>query len=163
MENLTENPLNLLILIGAGLLIITILWKVARSILKIGLTIIVLGLAWYFWQGGSIEGLKDEGVRQLFKKATIADMKEVYCEGEKAEKAKCLCIVTPVYEDLHQQYSASELREIDQNEDTRMEAIRESLKRNGKDVRQCLAENKGSQYLNLLKHLWGEVKETVAL
>ena len=163
MENLMDNPINLLILVGAGILIISILMKVAKSIFKIALTVVVLGLAWYFWQGGSLADLKDEGVRQLFKKAAISDMKDIYCDGEKAEKTKCICIITPVYDDLHARYSISEIREIEKDEDQVMAEIRLSLQRRNKEIRSCLTERKGSQYLNILKHVWGEVKETVSL
>lgn len=154
------EPTNLLI-VGAVILIGGyILLKVASKIIKTVLTLALVGLAIYFWQGGTVDGLKSAGVKTLFnKKTTISGLLDQHCSAQKAEKVKCLCIAEPVYADLTSRLSGSDISAIDQDSDRVQEEIRTSLKNKQKEIRNCLVKNKGSQYMEALKDVAGKVKE----
>ena len=159
MENLLEsfngNPINMAIAIGAVILVVYILMKVARTVLKFVLTIAIIALAWYFWQGGTVDGLKLKGVEQVFKDTSLSNMEEDLCQGEKADKLKCQCIVMPVKEDLESRFSQEEMQRMDTDEEIVKEEIARSIKNQQKEIRSCLVKEGGGKYMNLLKGILG--------
>lgn len=160
METSFSEPTNLLLLGVAVLVGGYLLFKIASKVLKTVLLLAIVGLVIYFWQGGTVDSLKDTSVRTLFnKRTTISGMMDQFCADEKAEKVKCLCIVQPVHADLTGRLSASQIAAIDQNSDQVQEEIRVSLGNQQKEIRNCLVKNKGSQYMEALKNFVGEVKE----
>jgi hypothetical protein len=115
----------------------------------------------YFWQGGSVSDLKDKSVEALFKDATIETMLGQYCPAtaEEPDDVKCLCIVRPVHSDLTARFTEKEIREIDQD-DARIQAeIRKSFSNKKKEIKNCLVKNKGSEYLDKMKDVFGKVKD----
>lgn len=157
MENLfdsvAQHPLNALIALAAISLILFILVRIARTVVKLVLTLIVLGLAWYFWQGGTVQGLTDKAVDQIFKETTLTTMESDLCQGPMADKGNCRCIVYPVSQDISSRLSAREMAEFDQDPERVREEIKKSIKNKQKEIRKCLIDEPGQRYLEELKEL----------
>ena len=101
MESLESIPnLNLIILIAAGVAVGIILFKVAQRVLKTVLVIAVVALAIFFYKGGTVDQLGQEGIDLFFKESRVDNMIAVNCPESKADKAKCNCVVVPTNEDL---------------------------------------------------------------
>lgn len=149
-----ENMNHLIVILGviAGIYVVM---KLAGKVLKVVGIALVIGLAFYFWQGGSVDGLKEGAVKQVFKDTPISELMQKFCQEDKQDKARCMCIVTPVHNDLHTRLSAAELQEVDADPARRSEEIRTSLKNKKKDIRKCLINNKGKEYI---MKLWGFMK-----
>ena len=146
METLEgTNPMNLLILalaiIGGGYL----LFKVAGKIIKTVGIIILLGLVYYFWQGGTSADLKMSGTKTLFTNAKLSTLESRYCKEGKEEKTKCLCITTPVAEDLQSRLSAKEMQEIDLDQKKVYTELHKSMRNKRKQINNCLIKNKGAK------------------
>ncbi|MEM6262300.1 MAG: hypothetical protein AAGI38_07330 [Bacteroidota bacterium] len=162
MENISPQTLNIIILvlavIGAGFL----LYKVAGAALRTVGVVIILGLVIYFWQGGTVDGLKGKGTEMLFKNTPIAQLEETFCAGEKATNAKCICMVQPVLEDLNARLSVDQIASVDQDADARLLEIRASMKNRQKEIRSCLIQKKGSKYLDMVDRAVDEIREQPA-
>jgi len=157
LSSLTDNPLNIAIVIAVGIALLYILFRVAQSFLKLILSVVVIGLAIYFWQGGTVAGLKDKGTQALFKDADLVNMKTVLCEGEKADRAKCTCVVDPVYADIHSRLSRSEIAAINADRERVEEEIQRSLKNQRQEIRRCLVNNQGGKLMDQLKGVLGNL------
>jgi len=151
ISSLSENPVNLAIVAAAFLVIIYILFKVASSIFKFILVAGVIGLAYYFWQGGTVDELKDSGIEVIFKDANLSNMKAIHCDGTDSDRAKCTCIIEPIYDDLHERLSREEIARINASADAVKEELRKSMKRQRKDIRKCLIDNQGGKLIDQLK------------
>lgn len=143
MENF--NPINGLIVMTAMVAAGIIVFRVAGRFLKIFGIALVVGLAYYFWQGGTVSGLKDESIFAIFHKAPLDALEDELCKAAKADRVKCDCIVEPVAEDLNNRLSAEDLRKAD--EDTRVRELRTSMRNRRREIRQCLINNKGGDLL----------------
>lgn len=149
----------MIILIAAAVLGIFILFKVAQKILKAVLIIAVIALAFYFWQGGSIDDLGTRGANALFKGKSLTEMVEHNCPPEEANSLKCQCVITPVMEDLEAQYSPSELSSMEADKQKREAVIKESLAKNQQEIRDCIVNKKGPEYWEGLKGAWSKLKD----
>ncbi len=152
ISSLTENPVNLAIVAAVFLIIIYILFRVASSIFKLILVAGVIGLAYYFWQGGTVDELKDSGIEVIFKDANLSNMKAIHCDGTDSDRTKCTCIVEPVYDDIYQRLTREEIARINTSDDAVKEELRKSMKRQRKEIRKCLIDNKGSKLIDQLKN-----------
>lgn len=159
ISTLTNNPQNSLIAILVAVAIIFILFRVAKSIFKIVLSVVVLGLAFYFWQGGTVDGLKDKGTQAIFKDANLSNMMEVHCQGEKADKIKCECVIGPVFQDIHSRLSSSEIERANQDPQQIEAEIQTSMRNEKRDIRKCLVNNSGGKILDQLKGVLGNLGE----
>lgn len=153
-----ENT-NLIILFLSGAAIVFILFKVAQKVVKTVLTLAILALAFYFWQGGTVEGLKGKGIQTLIRQSSLTNLEANNCEGEKADKTRCLCIIQPLKEDLEARLSYSEMQEIDKDKERVKVEIAKSLGNKQKEIRNCIISKKGPEYWNGIKGFWEKLKE----
>lgn len=159
---------NSLLPIAAIIIIGIIIFKVAKSLLKgIGF-IVVAGLLLYFFQGGTVDGLKKQAdkvkagsVKLYFKNTTIADMKNKFCTPEKAEKFKCRCVITSVHNDLTSRFSASDLAKLDQDDQLRLKEIRQSLRNTRNEIMNCGAQKEGKAFVEKMKWLFESTTENL--
>lgn len=155
-----ENS-NLIILILSAGAIIYILFKVAQKVLKAILVLAIAALAFYLWQGGSINELKGKGMEALIDQSSISRLEENNCEGDNSDKTKCLCIVGPIKEDLSSRLSISDMASIDLDKELVRKEIRISLKNKQKDIRKCIISKKGPEYWDGIKGAWEKLKDVV--
>jgi len=156
MENM--NPIN-------GLIVVTVLvaggymlFKVASRVLKVVGIALTCGLAWYFWQGGTVSGLKDESIKTVFKQAPLTALEDNLCLGQKADRIKCECIVQPVAQDLTARLTRKELSAVSASPEERVTELRKSMRNRRREIRQCLVNNKGGEFLQK----FGDVLEAAA-
>ncbi|MCI4668768.1 MAG: hypothetical protein MRZ79_11580 [Bacteroidia bacterium] len=160
MESLQEIPnLNLIIMVAAGVIIGIILFRVAQRILKTILIVAVIGLAYFFWQGGTVDELGQKGIDLFFKESRIDNMVDVNCPDQKAEKAKCDCVVIPTQKDLRNKFSISELAMLDKDWESLRREIGKSMQENEKEIRQCLLNNHGKKYIENISGIFENLKE----
>jgi hypothetical protein len=126
----------LLALIAIGWLLV----KVASKIIRFVGVVIVIGLVWFFWQGGTVEELKYKGVQALFRNTSVLEIEDRFCQTEKADTWKCQCLARPVSQDLQARFSEQELKEIDVNDELRLEEIRNSMRIRNDEIQACLKE-----------------------
>jgi len=155
-----ENS-NLIILILSAGAIIYILFKVAQKVLKAVLVLAIAALAFYLWQGGSINELQGKGMEALFDQSSLSQLEENNCEGEDADKTKCLCIIGPIKEDLSSRLSISDMTSIDLDKELVKKEIRTSLKNKQKEIRKCIVNKKGPEYWDGIKGAWEKLKDAV--
>ncbi|MEM6628051.1 MAG: hypothetical protein AAF694_00185 [Bacteroidota bacterium] len=160
ISSLTDNPTNSIIAIAVVIALVYIFFRVAKSAIKLILTVIVLGLAFYFWQGGTVDGLKDKGTQALFKDADLSNMMQIHCQDEKADKVKCTCVIGPVFQDIHSRLSTSEISQANQDPERIEEEIQTSMRNKRKEIRKCLVNNSGGKVLDQLKGVLGGLSST---
>lgn len=153
-----ENS-NLLILILSTASVVYILFKVGQKIVKGILVLIIAGLAFYFWQGGTVDELKGKGIQSLIDQSSLVNLRQNNCAGDKADNTKCLCIIGPVEEDLRSRLSSSEMRTLDLDAQLRKKEIRSSMSNKQKEIRQCIINKKGPEYWNGMKGIWERLKD----
>ncbi len=151
MESGITIDQNTLILVVAGVIILAILIKIASKILKFVGVILVIAFGYFFWQGGSIEDLKDMSVKGLFKEKDVTQLVNTYCNGTEDNSIKCDCLAKPIYEDLSSRLSAEELQALANNEEERIAQIRQSFKNKGAEIRACMVKEKGGAYWEKMK------------
>jgi len=152
-SQLTDSPLNMLILASAFIIILYIFFKVAGSLIKLVLTVAVLGLVYYFWQGGTVSDIKDTGIEAVFKDANLTDMVEANCTGNKADRTRCTCIIEPVYDEIHARLSEKEIASVNKDPDQIQEEIRKSMQKQKKEIRACIIQHKGDKLLDKIQDL----------
>ena len=155
ISSLTENPTNSIIAVVVVIALVYIFFRVAKSAIKLILSVAVLGLAFYFWQGGTVAGLKDKGTQAIFKDADLSNMMQVHCQDEKADKAKCTCVIGPVFQDVHARLSSSEIAQANQDPERIEAELQTSMRNKRKDIRKCLVNNSGGKVLDQLKGVLG--------
>ena len=155
ISSLTENPTNSIIAIAVVIALVYIFFRVAKSAIKLLLTVVVLGLAFYFWQGGTVDDLKGKGTQAIFKDADLSNMLQVHCQDEKADKAKCKCVIDPVFKDIHSRLTSSEIAQANQDPQQIEAELRNSMRNKRKEIRKCLVNNSGGKVLDQLKGVLG--------
>lgn len=153
-----ENS-NLLILILSAASVIYILFKVGQKIVKGILVLIIAGLAFYFWQGGTVDELKGKGIQSLIDQSSLVALNKNNCEGKELDNTKCMCIIAPLEEDLEARLSRSEMQTRDLDPELIKKEIRISLQNRQKEIRQCIINKKGPEYWNGIKGIWERLKE----
>ncbi|MGB0521766.1 MAG: hypothetical protein ACPGJS_02340 [Flammeovirgaceae bacterium] len=161
--NISEIIPFILIIIAA-----IVVYKMAKSLLKAVGFALVIGLGWFFWQGGTVDELQQKadkvkagGVKLYFKNETISGMKSRFCTPERAEKFKCRCVITSVYNDLTTRFSEAELAKLDQNDELRLQEIRQSLKNQRKNIMDCGTEKEGKAFVDKMKWLFEQTGESI--
>ncbi len=139
--------ITVLAIVGAAYLI----FKVASKLLKAVGLILIVALGWFFWQGGTVDDLKAKGTNVIFGKTPLMELNSRYCEGDKAEKTKCECFVTPVNDDLRERLSLAEIKAADADPAKRLEELRKSMRNQNKAIKDCLIKNKGAKGVNQMK------------
>ena len=142
---------NTLIIGIAAVVILYILLKIASKVIRLIGVIAVVALGYFFWNGGTVDDLKEEVVQALFKEQDINQLLSTYCEGSKADGFKCECIVKPVYEDLTSRLSAEEIAALANDEQARIAQIRQSMRNQGSTIRSCIVKEKGGEYWDKVK------------
>ena len=133
-------PVNLIILALAVIGALYLIFKVGSKVIKALGLILILALAIFFWQGGTVDELKLKGIGAMFGDTPVAEMEAKYCQNEKEEGNMCQCVVMPVLQDLDARYSRSELADLDKDNDARKEAIKESMKNKQKEILGCMKD-----------------------
>ena len=158
--------MNSLIAIGIGVVLAIIIFKVVKSIIKAVGFIILVAVALYFWQGGTVEGLAEKGkntkedvidysLGQYFdvKNTAISDLVNTYCADGRENETKCKCVVTPVYNDLTSRLSASELKQLESNKELKIREIRNSITNQAQTIKSCGSQAEGKKFMNSMKWL----------
>lgn len=156
---LSNETINLL-LVGVAIVIgLYLLFKVASSFLKFAGIILLAGLVYYFWQGGTIDSLKDDSVGLIFKKSSLSEMEATNCPPAKQDKLKCDCVVPTVYQNLSTRLSDSEQQAVENDWRKLKEEIVVSLQAEKQPIRQCLVKEGGGDILKVLDKIWDLTKD----
>jgi hypothetical protein len=153
MESTAINPINGLIVVTALVAAGIILFRIASKVFKVVGIALVIGLSYYFWQGGTVSELKDESISGLFHNVPLQSLEDELCVGAKADRVKCDCIVEPVTQDLRERLSASQLAKASADPGQRVAELRASMRNRRKEIRQCLINNKGGDLLKKFAHV----------
>jgi hypothetical protein len=152
METPFSIDQNTIILMGCAALAVYVLLKVASKLLRGGLLVAIVLLGAYFWNGGTVDDLKELGTHALFRERDLTRLIDRYCDGSKENSLKCDCIVRPVQADLLSRFSEAELLAMANDEEARIEAIRQSMRNQREAIRACVVKEKGGDYWDRIKN-----------
>lgn len=104
---------DLILIAVGGLILIWILFKVAKTLVRVAI-LALLGLALYFiWTGKTPDALLKTGLKTAVKRTSISNLHDKFCTPEKKDRAMCSCIVDPIYNDVLKRYSKRDLKDMD--------------------------------------------------
>ncbi len=133
-SSILSNIPDIVIVVAAVFLLIIILRFIGKIIFKTISFIVIVGIVLYllfYWRGGVL----DIGNKAFM----LEEMKQKYCV-EMVDKVKCECIVTPIYNDIKEQYSDEEIALFQENKIKSARIILTSLLKKQKEIRRCLKE-----------------------
>ena len=96
-------------------------------------------------------------VESLFENTTISELMTNHCNPEDADKIKCKCIVTPVYNDLNMRFSKAEIQKLETDKRKMTNEMLKSLKNKNQEVKDCLG-SKGEKGLEWIKKIGDLIK-----
>lgn len=134
-------------------LAVLILKFVGKTIVKvIGLLVVLAGAALYiFLVFGNPE--KDIKFAEVLTEYTIDDLHLAYCSdtGNRVDSLKCVCIIQPLHDDIHANYSPAEIEEM-KNKRIKFAGVLFKAYQNQKEkIKQKLKENKSEGLLDEFK------------
>lgn len=111
--------------------------------------IVVFGFLIY---SGQANYLVDPKLETVFQNNNIRDMQIRYCSGSsnKREKAVCNCVIHPVYDQLHKDFSQREIEEIEANQEYLSYEISRIIDKKRPYIQDCL-ESSGAGSYNILQ------------
>ncbi len=125
-----------------GLVAIIIIFRVLKTLVKwVFIAAILFGLYWLY-TSGSLDGLVEPQMEKLFSNTTISQLMDQHCTPDKADKAKCKCLITPVYIDLNQRFTKTQIRELEANKKQMVDEMMTSFSNVKSDVKDCLGDKK---------------------
>lgn len=141
---------DLLLIAAAALVVIYILSKIAKSLLKIAAVLALVVLIYMIWTGKSPDQLLEPGIKAVFQDKNVDELYAEHCAVDKRDKALCICVVEPVYRDLHERFSLRELRRFDRDQLAEETLVSYRSEQDG--IQDCLKQ-KGVSKLNVLELL----------
>jgi hypothetical protein len=133
--------------------------KIASKVLRTVLSLALVALGIYFWQGGTWQDLTRTGVDALFAGDQLTTFYADNCPGDEAGSDKCECLVSPVWEDLQSRFTPEEMAAIDQDEAQVQAELKASLKRQSKTIRACMLARKGPKAKETATDWWHTLKD----
>ncbi len=132
------------------ILAIIIIVKVVKFIVKIIGVIVVVIVVYLFFNGG-LDVLKQySDLETIFVNTTLENLKADLCK-EKERSIKCECIVMPVYQDLTKRLTKEEIATFSVDKDAIAKQIKISLVNQQNEIRHCLIQKKGKEYMEDLE------------
>jgi hypothetical protein len=131
---------NTLILVVVAIVALYILVKVASRVLKVIAIVLIAGLGWYFYQGNSFDDLKGDALRALVGNTKIEDYPTKFCTEDKKDNFRCACIAQPVYLDLKSRLSDTEIANLENDREAKIEAIKQSILNRQEEIKACGGE-----------------------
>ena len=119
-----------------------------RFIFKVVLPILILLIGVYF-------ALHNYGPGNL-----IADVTELYCEGEKMDEVKCECFVKPILSDLESRLSADDMLALRNDLSKSTDEFLTSYKNKKEEINSCF-ESKGETQ-NMADDILKDIKELLS-
>jgi len=134
-----EYFIILAIVIIALILIIKFLKKTIRKILIIGI-LFVFGLYSLFATG--IYDFNDLNIKNVEYNFSIADLQNKFCKEDMnyRDSIKCYVIISPICEDIIQNYSAKELKQMEWNKYKMLVALKKTIKKQKKTIHENLKQ-----------------------
>ncbi len=130
-----------LILVGIGaIIVIWILFKVAKTLFRVAIFALLIGALYFLWTGQTPSGVIKTGVKAALQKNNIADLHDKYCGLGKRDKALCACIFQPIYSELSNSYSESEIRTLEK--DAMVSATMNAFNAQKEVITACIKEKK---------------------
>jgi len=132
----TNDLIILIVGIVVAFLILRFITKVLSKLLAF--LIVVGGVVYllFFWKGTGIVKLGNENF-------IVNELKTKYCDAPKEGKnVKCDCIIKPIYDDIHSQYSDQQLMELKENKIKSIRIVYQSIKAHKDEIKDCLKEQK---------------------
>ena len=148
MDSIYGIIIILVIAIVAIVLIIKFLKKVVK-IVAISITVVGIGL--YLLYVAGVFQVADVNVNNVEYSFSIHDLRDKYCvEADNyRDSVKCNIIITPIYEDILNNYSEKELKQMEWNKFKMLVAIKKSVKAKKSDIHDDLKD------INAL-YLWND-------
>ncbi len=144
---------TLIVGIVALVVVILILKFAAKNIVKLlGLAVVLAGLGLYlFLKVGNND--KDIKFAEVLTEYTIDDLHGAYCTDKtlKADSLKCVCIIEPLYDDIHERFNATEIEQMRRKRIKFATELVRSYQNKKEVIKQKLKENKAEGLLDEFK------------
>lgn len=130
-----------LILLGiGGVIVLFILFKVAKTLVRIAL-FAALAIALYFvWTGNTPNSVLKPALKAVFKNKPITDLHDKFCTLDKRDKVICSCIMQPIYGEVSKKFSDRDLRNMD--EQLLLDSTMEAYDNQKTIISECLKNKK---------------------
>lgn len=128
------------VVIIAVVLVFKLLVKNIFKVLALGVIIIGLALYGFFILGSDENDIK---FIEILSKYSIRDLEDVYCKDNvsKTDSLKCVCIIKPISNDLHNRFSESELNNLEKKRLKFAKEIFVSFRNKKTEIKTKLKEN----------------------
>jgi hypothetical protein len=150
-QNLFFMATSTLIAAAALVVVIFLIIKIAKTVIRLILIVVGIGLAVYFWRGGNWNSLQNAGIESLLGDTTLEGLKTRICGGAGSNDVKCACIAMPLYQDIASRLSPEEIAAIDKSRSKVQEELKKSLANRKKEITDCLLAKKGPEYMEQIK------------
>ena len=143
---------QVIIVLIVAIVLIALIIKFFKKIMKIvGIIIIIIGILLFLLFGTNLFNLNELNVSNVKYNFSIHDLKNKYCLENMnfRDSIKCHLIITPIYQDILNNYSEEELEKMKLNKFKMLVAIKQSVKNKKTDIHEKLKE------INAL-YLWND-------
>lgn len=149
----------MLISIIVALILLWILFKIAKKTIKLLAFAILIGMGFYWFSGGTNIGLTDK----FFKDASTLNELPLICKEdvEGLKEIKCDCIVQPVYKDLKIRLDKDRLKEVEADPELFKAELRKSLRNRRKEIKECVLKDKGPEIANKIGDAIDNIGDTM--
>ncbi len=137
---------NGLIAIVVAIVILWLVFKVARRLFKTVLSIVVIAfiglLVYSMLTGKKMDDVVNSGFENYLTKHPISTLMTDKCQGEKAEKFMCQCIYGPIHQDMTYKYSTTQLNSLESDKSKKKEAVMTSFRNQKANIKACIKEKR---------------------
>lgn len=143
-----------------------LLYKITSAIIRVIIILVVIGVGYYLYQGGSLTDLKKDGVQKVvgvLKDDLILEIfhhqnwEKLTADCPDPNDHACSCILQPVASDLKNRLGEEEFMHLKSNPSARLDEIKKSILNQKKTIKDCLIRSGGQKYLDKFGNALDEV------
>lgn len=135
-----------------GLVLFFMFRNSGRVFLRGVAIVLILSIAYILYTGKSVGALIRPSVEAVFDNKTIFELHEKYCDKDRFDKPVCQCIVTPIYEELYDSHSKSEIEELKKDKVALRRATLKAADRSTTRINTCMKEV-GSEKIKVVEKM----------
>ena len=139
------DNVDVVIFIVVGMVMLFFLKSMFKNLGQVIFVIMAVILAYTFLSGNA-SFLTSPRLEKIFDGESVESMQSLYCgdSNNKRSKAVCSCIVNPVYQELHNTFSVSEIEVIEQDQERMNILISKIIDKQRGLIETCLDEKEAS-------------------
>jgi|GEM_PF-4954273 len=146
------EPSTLLTIAVIALVLFFMFRNSGRVLLRGAALVFILSIGYILYTGKSAGKLLRPSVDAVFDNKTIFELHDKYCDKDRFDKPVCQCIVTPIYEELYDTHSKSEMEELKNDKARLRRATLKAADRSTTRINTCMKEV-GSEKIKIVEKM----------